>query len=275
MFDLVLVLKGFLIGIAKVIPGVSGSLLAVSMGLYDKGIDAIAHFFKNFKSNLIFLGNVGIGILFAIVLGSGIIGFFLEQYTFSTTMLFLGFIVGTFPSLCKDTEIKSTKDIMVIISIATFVLLFTSVNGTLSFEYNSNFSSNLFVFLFGFIDAATMVIPGISGTAIFMILGCYSFILDLFASPMNGVLFSSYLVPLAYFGFGLVFGAIIVSIGMSYMLRHHRKKTYLCIFGLALSSVLILFLDIFSFSLPFIQIFMGILFCGIGYILSFKLNKIK
>lgn len=273
MIDLLLILKGFLIGLAKIIPGVSGSLLAVSMGLYDKGIDSIAHFFKNFKNNLIFLGNIGIGILCAIVLGSGIIGFFLEYYSFATTMLFLGFIIGTFPSLCKDTQIHSKYDILIILAIAFIFVFLTSINGSSIFKYDSSFSSNLFVFVFGFIDAATMVIPGISGTAIFMILGCYSFVLELFASPMNGTLFSTSFVPLLVFGCGVLLGAIVVSRCMAYALAHYRKKTYLVIFGLALSSILILFLDMIQVSMTLMQIFIGFFFCTIGYLLSSRLNN--
>lgn len=275
MIDIILILKGLLIGIAKVIPGISGSLLAVSIGLYDRGIEAISHFFKDFKSNLVFLGNIGIGVLIAIVVGSGIIGFFLERYPFSTILLFLGFIMGTFPSLFKDTKISSKKDILIIVFVSTFLLLFTNIQGKNIFVYTGSFRDNIIVFLLGMIDAATMVIPGISGTAIFMILGCYTFVLDLFASPMNGTLFTEYFPSFLFFGSGVIIGAIVVSMVMSYMLKNHRKKTYLCIFGFAISSILLLFFDVFKRNVSINQMSIGFLFCIIGYILSFHLNKSK
>jgi len=94
MINYKLILKGMVIGLAKIIPGVSGSLLAVSLGIYGIAIEAISHPFKNIKHNIIFLGNVGIGILFSITLCSNVVSYFLSNYFFLTVLLFIGFIVG-------------------------------------------------------------------------------------------------------------------------------------------------------------------------------------
>lgn len=273
MIHIVLILKGFLIGIAKVIPGVSGSLVAVSMGLYEKGIEAISHPFRCFKENLIFLGNVGFGILLAIAFGSGIIEYFLLHFPLFTTLLFVGFIVGTFPSFYHDVQIHSMKDIMVIVLIAIIFVVMLNIDSNSKFVYTNSIMNNLLVFCFGMIDAATMVIPGISGTAIFMILGCYPFILRLFSSTLDGTLFTETFIPFLFFGLGLLFGTIAVSKFMSYAFKKYYRKTYLCIFGFALSSVLILLLDIISTSPSLIDIFIGTIFAIFGGFLSFWLNK--
>ena len=68
-----LILKGILIGIGKIIPGVSGSMLAISMGIYQQMIDSIINFFNDIKNNLKFLLKIGIGVLIAIMFFSNII----------------------------------------------------------------------------------------------------------------------------------------------------------------------------------------------------------
>ena len=50
--NILLVLKGMIIGVANIIPGVSGGTLMITLGLYEQVIDTISHFFKNFKKNL-------------------------------------------------------------------------------------------------------------------------------------------------------------------------------------------------------------------------------
>ena len=61
----ILFIKGFIIGIGKIIPGISGAMLAISLNLYEKGLNAITHFFNDIKNNLYFLGSLALGILFS------------------------------------------------------------------------------------------------------------------------------------------------------------------------------------------------------------------
>ena len=58
-----LLIKGIIIGIAKIIPGLSGAILMISFNLYDKAIHSITCFFENPKKNLLFILNLGIGIV--------------------------------------------------------------------------------------------------------------------------------------------------------------------------------------------------------------------
>ena len=72
---ILLILKGFVLGIANIIPGVSGGTLAITLGIYERMIEAISHFFSNFKDNLKFVMFLGIGILISLALFSNVIGF--------------------------------------------------------------------------------------------------------------------------------------------------------------------------------------------------------
>ena len=89
-----LLFKGIIIGIGKIIPGVSGSMLAVSMGLYENLIYSVNNFFDNPKKNFFFLTKLAIGVLIGIVLFSNIIKYFLEEYYIYTMTLFIGLILG-------------------------------------------------------------------------------------------------------------------------------------------------------------------------------------
>lgn len=81
-------LKGILIGIAKIIPGLSGSILMISFNLYDRAINAITNFFSNIKDNFLFLANLTLGIVIGISLFSNILSYFITNYYTYTTSLF-------------------------------------------------------------------------------------------------------------------------------------------------------------------------------------------
>ena len=79
MKNIILILKGFFIGIGKIIPGVSGSLIAVSLGVYDKMIESVQSFFKDIKGNSLFLMKIGTGILIALMIFSKLIGYLTDE----------------------------------------------------------------------------------------------------------------------------------------------------------------------------------------------------
>jgi len=181
----ILIIKGFIIGLAKIIPGVSGSLVALNLGLYERGIEAISNFFKNVKSNMIFLLNVGIGIILSIIIGTKIIDYALLKFYFPTMLLFIGLLIGTVPNLFKKASIKTKSDWFYFIAIFILMIILTLLKTDNKFIYSDNLKNNLYVILIGFIDALTMIIPGISGTATFMLMGCYDFFLSIFSNLTN------------------------------------------------------------------------------------------
>ncbi len=273
MLNINLIFKGMIIGIAKIIPGVSGSLLAVSLGLYDRAIESISHPFKNFKDNMFFLGSLGLGVLIAITLCSNVVSFFLSNSFFLTVSLFVGFIIGSLPSFFKSIDKLSKKDYFLVFLVSILVFLLSIFRSENNFVYENTFSKNILVFIFGFIDAAAMVIPGISGTAIFLLLGCYSYVLELFSSVYNIFNFDVNFIPMVCFALGILIGIIIVSKIMNYMLKQHKKNTYLCIVGFAISSILLLCMDLFFIGCSLLEFFIGIVLFILGYKVSYKLNN--
>ena len=107
-----LFIKSFIIGIAKIIPGVSGAMLAVSFSIYDKLINSITNFFDDKKNNLKFLFVFGSGVLMAISLFSNVVKYFIDNYYLITMLFFTSLILGgTYKfSLKIDYNFKKSID---------------------------------------------------------------------------------------------------------------------------------------------------------------------
>lgn len=254
--DFSLILKGFVIGVGKIIPGVSGSLIALSFGLYEKCINAISNFFKDFKKNSIFLGTLSIGIICAIILGSRIIIYFMNNYYVVTMLLFTGLILGGLPNLFKNKNFDF-KNISIFLIGFSFMIILSLFKNSNDFSPN-----NIIIFLLGFIDAVTMIIPGISGTAIFILIGCYDFILNMF-SQIN-------LIHLTFFGAGVFIGVIIVSKIMNYLFKEYKDQVYMFVIGLGASSICILIKKTMDSITSIMDIILGLILLIIGYKISMK-----
>ena len=103
------ILKGMVIGIANIIPGVSGGTMMVAMGIYDKLIHCITHIFKEFKKSVLFLLPIAIGMGIAIIGGSLGLEMLFEKFPVQTNLLFIGLIVGGLPAIWKNVKGNSIK----------------------------------------------------------------------------------------------------------------------------------------------------------------------
>ena len=150
--------------------------------------------------------------------------------------------------------------LLIIISFS-IVLIIGLLGTTLNFNPTKNASSLFIISGIGFIDAATMVIPGISGTAIFILLGCYDFVLNLFSNLLN---FDNFLYIL-FFAFGLVLGIILVSKFMNYCFKNYKDSIYMIIIGFSLSSVYMMFSETLKNTNSVSTIIFGIIMMLFGY----------
>ena len=260
---MILLIKGFIIGLAKVVPGVSGSLVALNLGLYEKGIDSISNYFKDIKNNSIFLLKVGIGILIALIFGSKIISFLLNKNAFITMIVFIGLLLGSNISFFK--KIKTKKEKIFILTTFIIMLLLFFIKTNIKYVYVDNFNNNIYVIILGFLDAATMIIPAISGTVIFILLGCYDFILYLFSN-----IFSNIKVFILFF-IGLIMGIIVVTKIMSILLKNKRELIYSLINGFFLSSMMYLIIETIKLKYSIIDIIISIPML----ILSYKIGSLN
>lgn len=236
MENLFLLLKGMLVGLGKIIPGVSGSLIAAVLGIYEKSIYSINHLKDDFSGSIRYLMPIGIGVVFSVFLFSKILAYFLGHYYVFTMFLFLGLILGTVPSFRKSFRYQNKFDILVFLFGFCLPLSFSFVTFSSEFIPVRNLWSFVFIVFLGFLDATTMVIPGVSGTALFIMLGSYSFVLNLFANPFLNITFT------ILFGIGLVLGVLLVSRLVELCFQKNKNRFLIFIYGLLWSSIVYLFL---------------------------------
>ena len=208
---LILILKGFIIGIGKIIPGVSGGMIAITLNVYDQGIQAISDFFKDIKKHFVFLTTLGLGIILAILTTSKLIDYSLNHFFLPTLLLFIGLILGGLPSIIHEVKDDySLKNIFILLIPIIIIITLSLATNYLNSATPSN--PNFFILIIlGIIDAVTMIIPGISGTAILMMLGYYDMIITSFSTFTNWQLFYSNISILVPFILGIIIGVILLA----------------------------------------------------------------
>lgn len=253
--------QSFIIGLAKITPGVSGSVLAISFDLYEQGIEAISLFFKYPRKYFPFLFITGSAIFLAMIVGSTILTFLFKHYYLPIMLLFLGTIIGGMePIYSKVKEQLNFFNILIMLII--FILFFVIMTLPATKMTTLGVPSIFVYILIGFIDAATMVIPGISGTAILMILGLYPILLECLVSFTKLSLFFHNFGHLFYYLCGLAIGIYVVSRVMNYLIKKFPSRIYSMIFMLSFTSVLLLVKELlWAKILPHELILGTILFC--------------
>ncbi len=284
MESLILVVKGFFIGIANVIPGVSGGTIAIILGIYEKLISTIGNIYKNLKDNILFLLPIVIGMGLSIVTTSKVVSYSYDNFPLPTIMFFVGLVFGGIPLLIKNVKgKKENKELSsYIIFILTFLLVIFmasykfifSVNQEVSFV-NMNISSYFILFIIGIIASATMVIPGISGSLVLMILGYYYPIIETINALFKGNFLHNAII-LGVFGIGVVIGIVLISKLLELLFKNYKTKTYFGVLGFVFASILAIPLsacfELNTIILNVEHVIISIVMLVIGTLISYKLG---
>ncbi len=240
------IIKGMMIGIANIMPGVSGGTLAVSMGIYDKLIHCITHILSEFKESMKFLLPIFAGAGIALVALTFVIEALFQYYPIPTNLLFIGLIVGGLPPVV--TKVKSHK--LSFGHILAGLLFFALVvgmammggNGNRQVTLNLGIVPMIKLVLVGIIAAATMIIPGVSGSMVLLILGYYqpiiqqitAFCTAVITLDMAGILHGiAILLP---FGIGVLIGILGIAKIIEIIFEKHPVYAYCAIIGLIAAS---------------------------------------
>lgn len=244
---IILALKGFMMGIANIIPGVSGGTIAIILGIYEELINRVSNIRKNFIDNLKFIIPIGIGILASIAIMSGIIKYSYNNFPLPTMMFFVGLVLGGIPMLISKVKgKKGSKQISnyIIFAITFSLVIFMSIsdlifntNTVVSFN-NMNIVSYILLFLVGVVAAGTMVIPGISGSLVLMLLGYYYPIIDTIHSAVKfkDIIGNGFI--LGIFGVGVLVGIVIIAKILELLFKKYKVKTYFGVLGFVFASVI-------------------------------------
>lgn len=221
--------KGIVVGIGGIAPGLSGSVLLVIFGLYQKTINAIGTLFKDFKKNVLFLFPLFLGFGVGVILFSKVVDFLLENFEVYTRFAFLGLVLGTVPLFYKEVKKEgfSKKYYAVIITSAILGLCLFSFNKNL-FPQITN--PNLFQsVLLGVAVAGSSIVPGVDSAVILSSLGLYELYVKSLATFDLSVLIPA--------GFGLGIGALLISFIINKLIKKCYTLTFSTIFGLFLSII--------------------------------------
>ena len=236
---------GVLIGVSVIVPGLSGSALAMFLKVYDKMMYAFSNIFKKFKSCFIFLLPIIGGIVIGFVVGLLLVQFLLEKFPFIIMCLFIGLMLGTIPMLFGETKGEKPTPLRIILLVVgvivplaiTIVSMF--VGGSNTLENIQPWHYAIFGGI-GILISLTQLIPGLSATVLLMMFGYYSVLLN----GINTELFSNVSLMLVYgsLAIGFVIGVLIFSKIITKILEKAKTGFYFLICGLASSSAISVFL---------------------------------
>jgi len=276
-------LKGMVIGIANIIPGVSGGTMMVSMGIYDKLIHCITHLFSEFKKSVLFLLPIAVGMVVAIAASSFGLTWLFDNFPIQTNLLFIGLILGGLPAIWKKVKGNKLKPGHII----AFLVFFILVAGLAAMGETEGNAADLSFSLLnvlklagvGIIASATMVIPGVSGSMVLMLMGFYHPVLnaikDFFTAlasfDIDGILQGmGILVP---FGIGVVVGVFGIAKLVEIIFEKCPLYAYWAIIGLIVASPVAIFLMGSFPALTVLSAVTGVLALALGVLIAMKLGE--
>lgn len=277
------ILKGVVIGLANIIPGVSGGTMMVAMGIYDKLIHCITHLFKELKQSILFLIPIVIGMGIALVGGSFTIEKLFEVFPLQTSLCFVGLVVGGLPTMWKNVKGKKVKPghliaFLVFFAVVVVMALMGETEGNAA-DMSLNLVNVVKLFCVGIIAAATMVIPGVSGSMMLLLLGYYkpilSAITDFFgalkAFDIDGLLKGfGILFP---FGVGVLIGIFAIAKLIEIIFAKFPLYAYWAIIGLIVASpIAIIAMGEFA-TIGVLTVVGGIVALAAGFVVAMKLGE--
>ena len=278
------ILRGAVIGVANIIPGVSGGTMMVSMGIYDTLIHCITHLFKEFWKSIKTLLPYAIGMLIGILALASLITWGLEHYLLPTNTLFIGLILGGLGPLVKKIDKKKVTDSCAVVFVLFFALIIwlgAKNRGTIANAdtIDMNFGRLLLMVVLGMIASATMIIPGVSGSLVLMLLGYYKAVTGALKTVGHGLVhfeFSSLGQPLLMllpFAVGIVLGIFGVAKLIEWLTHKYPTHTYCGVMGLVVASPISLLMQTDMHGVGLGLVLISVVTFAAGFLVAWLLAK--
>lgn len=250
--------KGFIIGIGKIIPGVSGAMLAAIMGVYDKALYYICNFRKNIKESIKYLSPIAGGILLSIILFSKVISICLDKYYEITMFFFIGLVIGGLPFIINKINKKDYSITTISFSIFFFLSIFNINN---NYTPQNNFIDIIIYILSGLLEAIGTIVPGVSSAALLMIVGTYDQIVYSIGNITNIKLIITFSIST------IIFILLLMKI-VEYLFRKYNNKMYSFVLGVLSSSIILLIIQVFKNKVSIITLSISLIFMVLGIIIT-------
>ena len=283
---LISIVVGFSIGLSVIVPGISGSSIAIILKAYDKLMYSFSNIFKRFKACVLFLLPILAGIVVGFGLGLVLVKLLLEAFPFITICFFVGLMIGTYPILFGEIKGESLNAKKTgLFSLGVLIpLIFTAIS---FFAVTDNSLDTIglghyvLFLIIGILISLTQLIPGLSATVLLMIFGYYTALMD----GIGRELLSNFRLILVYVVLlvGFAIGTILFSKIINKLLNTVRKSFFFVICGLSVGSVLAVFLgndcmaiySSWTSSAMLTDILLGIALLLVGFALSFALYLVS
>lgn len=274
-------LRGMVIGLANIIPGVSGGTMMVSMGIYDTLIHCITHLFKEFKQSIKTLLPYAVGMVVAIGGLSFLLKWAFTAYPLPTNTLFIGLILGGLPAILRQVKGKKKGVLGAVLFIAFFALIILlqvfQQENTVTIQLS--FLEIIKLFLLGALASATMVIPGVSGSMILKLLGYYEPVVTV-AIPglLSGLAHGDWAAVgtnvgiLLPFGLGILVGIFAIAKLIEFLLSRWEGQTYCAILGLVVASPVAILMATDMSNLSWITLVISLVTFAVGFYVAWRLG---
>ena len=274
-------LRGMVIGLANIIPGVSGGTMMVSMGIYDTLIHCITHLFKEFKKSILTLLPYAVGMVLAIGGLSFALKWAFAVYPLPTNTLFIGLILGGLPAILRQVKGKKKGAVGAVLFAVFFALII--VMQIFQSEHVAtitlSFGEVVKLFVLGAVASATMVIPGVSGSMVLKLLGYYEPVVTV-AIPglISGLAHGEWAAVganvgiLLPFGLGIVVGIFAIAKLIEVLLAHWEGQTYCAILGLVTASPVAILMATEMVNLSWTTLIISLLTFAIGFYVAWRLG---
>lgn len=282
---LLLIIKGIVTGMAVMIPGVSAGSMIMSMGLYETLMALISGTKEERKKSLPVLLPFAAGVLGGIFLFAFIFKFLLETFPFPTSCIFIGLIIGGIPMIWKNVDRKRLNAgsiVPFIVAVAVVVvMLILSRSTTASNSLQPTFFRFFLTIILGFLAAATMIVPGISGSALMLILGYYHEITDRLTLLAKGfahfdwAAIGTNLLVFIPFLIGAFVGIVLVAKAIRKLIDRFPNGTYMGMIGLMAASPIAVIAKIsvdYAALTPIVYIISALCLAA-GFAVSYVLSK--
>ena len=225
-------LKGILVGIGFITPGLSGGVLAVVFGIYEPLMRFLGNLRDKFIKNVLFFIPVGIGGIIGVVAFSAVVDFAFQNYAAHFTWLFIGFIAGTFPSLFKTAGKKGRAGwhwvVLGLTAVGT-VFMMRGLENMTNVQLTPSFSNWL---LSGAMIGLGVVVPGMSPSNFLIYLGLYQPMASGIRNLDLGVI-----VPLLL---GLILCVLLLARLISWLFKKFYTVMYHLILGVVVGSTIVI-----------------------------------
>ncbi len=291
-FVLAIVL-GIFIGLAVIVPGVSGSTVAIIFSMYASLLYSIGNILNDFKRCFMFLLPIGIGAVVGFGGGFLVIQSIFESYTFIVICLFAGLMVGAIPALTAELKGErrsplrgSLMGLGILVPIAIGVIsIALGATSSAAIEGQSFSDFPIYMFLLyiplGALVSATQIIPGLSATAVLMAFGQFKPILN--SLHMDYIVENPAVIGLYLcLGGGFIVGIVLISRLFSRLIEKKRGATFFLVVGLSLGSIISMFLNTDVWAIygswgagadPTWDIVIGVALAAVGFVGSFLLTR--